>query len=240
MPERLRALLDQEQTAGHPAAAIGWGGRVRGLYIFAESLRPHARDVVAACRELGMDVAVLTGDHEARGRQIASQLGVRVEAGLLPEQKTQRLGADRASGPVAMVGDGINDAPALAAADVGIAMGCGTDLARDSAEICLVGDDLRQLPWIITLSRRTVSTIRQNLAWSFGYNSVGVLLAASGRLHPALAAALMLASSLIVISNSLRLNRLCEHELTHEPGGFEQRSARLSQPPPRPVAEAHV
>lgn len=208
LPDRLRALLDQEETAGHPVAGIGWEGRVRGLYVFAESLRPHAADMMDACREIGMDLGVLTGDHPARGRQLAAELGVRVEAGLLPEQKIDCVRAARQSGCVAMIGDGINDAPALAAADVGIAMGCGTDLARDSAEVCLVGDDLRQLPWVIALSRLTVKTIRQNLAWAFGYNAVGVLIAATGRLHPALAAALMLVSSLIVISNSLRLKRI--------------------------------
>jgi heavy metal translocating P-type ATPase len=237
LPERLRARLDQDQTAGHPVVAIGWEGRVRGLYVFAESLRPHAAEVVSMCRGLGLDVAVLTGDHEARGRQIADELSVRVEAGLLPEQKIQCVRAARHFGPVAMVGDGINDAPALAAADVGIAMGCGTDLARDTAEVCLVGDDLRQLPWIIALSRRTVRTIRQNLAWAFGYNSVGVLVAASGRLHPALAAALMLASSLIVISNSLRLNR-DDEDLDTSGGGLpKDGAAQLPRVLPRSVAE---
>ena len=125
---------------------------------------------------------MLTGDHAGRGRAIAQQLGVTVEAELLPAEKVAAIEKARAAvGPVCMVGDGINDAPALAASDVGIALGCGTDVSRDSASVCLLGDDLSRIPWSIELARRTRRVIRWNLVWAFGYNSVGVACAAAGR-----------------------------------------------------------
>ena len=131
-----------------------------------------------------------------------------VECDLRPDQKVDMLRQIREQyGAVAMVGDGINDAPALAASDVGIAMGCGADVSRDSAQVCLLSNDVSRIPWAINLARRTRSVIRQNLFWAFGYNSVGVVFAACGLLNPALAAGLMIASSLLVITNSLRLMR---------------------------------
>lgn len=215
VPQRLRSLLDQEETAGHPVVLVGWEGRARGVFVFEESLRPEAISAIGECRNLSLDVAILTGDGEARGRQIAKQLSVRVYAGLLPEEKTRLVLAAREQfGSVAMLGDGINDAPALAAADVGVALGCGTDATRDSADLCLFDDDLLGLPRAVSLSKRTVRTIRQNLLWAFGYNSAGVAVAATGWLHPAVAAGLMLVSSVIVIFNSLRLNSLDGHPVS--------------------------
>ncbi len=187
-------------------ALVGWDGEVRGLFVFAERWRPGFDQVIAWLMNAGLDVGILTGDHAGRGRAIAGDLGVTVAAELLPGQKVEAIDSTRRLfGPVAMVGDGINDAPALAASDVGIALGCGTDVSRDSAAICLLADDLTRIPWAIELARRTVRVIRQNLFWAFVYNSMGVVAAALGLLNPALAALLMVASSAIVIGNSLRL-----------------------------------
>jgi len=131
---------------------------------------------------------------------------LRIECDLRPEQKVEMLRQIREQhGAVAMVGDGINDAPALAVSDVGIAMGCGADVSRDSAQVCLLSNDVSRVPWAIDLAKRTRTVIRQNLFWAFGYNAVGVILAACGMLNPAVAAGLMIVSSLLVISNSMRL-----------------------------------
>jgi heavy metal translocating P-type ATPase len=194
------------EIEGRTYALIGWGGECRGVFRFDEELRAGASAAIEQCRSLGLDLGVLTGDHAARGRALAGELGVTVEAGLMPADKVSALRETaRAIGPVAMVGDGVNDGPALAASDLGVALACGTDLARDSAAVCLLGDDLTRLPWAIALARQTVRVIRGNLAWAFGYNSVGVLAAALGWLSPAIAACLMTGSSLVVITNSLRL-----------------------------------
>lgn len=211
---RLSAALNDPAHAAQPLVAIGYDGRVRGLFVLEESLRPEAATALEACQTLGLDQSILTGDRQARGAALAARLGRPVLAELLPEQK---LAAIRAAhdrfGRVAMVGDGLNDAPALAAADVGIALGCGADVSRDSAGVCLATNDLNLVPWSCQLARQTVHTIRTNLAWSFGYNGVGVIVALFGRLHPALAAALMVISSLMVLANSLRLSPVVESSL---------------------------
>lgn len=177
----------------------------------AEQLRRDLLD----CHEVGCqcsaecDSAHAADRHEHPRRPEAVPTSrLTIVSDLRPDQKVAMLRQIRRQhGPVAMVGDGINDAPALAASDVGIAMGCGADVSRDSAQVCLLSNDISRIPWAIRLAQRTRSVIRQNLFWAFGYNSVGVLFAACGVLNPAVAAGLMIVSSLLVISNSLRLMR---------------------------------
>jgi heavy metal translocating P-type ATPase len=194
------------RCGGKSLSAIGWDGQVRGVFVFSETVRSEAPAALARCAALGCDVGVLTGDEPPRARVLAEQLGVAVSAGLMPQAKVAALhDARRLLGPVAMVGDGVNDAPALAASDVGIALGCGTDLSRESANVCLLSDDLTGVPWAIELARRSVRIMRQNLFWAFGYNTLGIALAATGWLNPAWAAAAMVVSSLLVVTNSLRL-----------------------------------
>lgn len=187
---------------------LGWEGTVRGAFVLEERLRAESESAIAACRRLGLYQTVLTGDRAERAAVLQALLNLPVAAHLLPEEKQSAVRAvGAAHGCVAMVGDGLNDAPALAAADVGLALGCGADVSREAAEVCLLPNDLRLVPWAIEHARRTVATIRQNLLWSFGYNSVGVAAAAGGMLHPALAAVLMVLSSLMVLGNSLRLRQ---------------------------------
>jgi len=214
MSSRLRWEIAMAQKDGKSISAISWQGEIRGLFVFSETLRREALEAIAECVALGCDVAVLTGDEQARGRQLARQLNVRVAAGLTPEAKVAAIEvARREFGPVAMVGDGVNDAPALAACDVGIALGCGADLSHESASVCLLADDLTKAPWAIALARRSVRVIRQNLFWAFAYNTVGIALAAAGWLNPAWAASAMVVSSLLVVGNSLRLQ-------SESPGSF--------------------
>ncbi|MBX3433822.1 MAG: cation-translocating P-type ATPase [Pirellulales bacterium] len=216
VPDDLIEALAEADAGDATLAYFGWGSHVRGVLVFDEQLRPATRLALTEFRQLGVDPIVLTGDRFARAARIADDLGVAVRAELLPEQKVAALAELRAGvepdGTVAMIGDGLNDAPALAAADVGIALGCGAELSRDAAGVCLLGDDLRRAAWAIALARRTVRTIRQNLFWAFVYNAGGMALAATGKLAPVWAALAMAASSLIVIGNSLRLSRFPEPE----------------------------
>ncbi len=206
-PSAALAEVIANNDGERPLTCVGWSGEVQGIFLFADRLRPEASDAVRQLRDMGMDLAVLTGDRTHRTHPLGRALAVPVHAELLPHEKLAMIEKKTGEGKglVAMVGDGINDAPALVGADVGIAMGCGADVTRDVADICLLGNDLRRLGWSIDLARRTVRTIRQNLFWACAYNSIGVGLAAAGWLNPIVAAAAMAGSSLFVISNSLRL-----------------------------------
>lgn len=186
----------------------GWEGEAKGLLAFGDKVRPEAKEAVEALRGLGFQFGLLSGDHEAVARAVAEEVGIEeVKAPLLPSEKVEAVLASQAFGAVAMVGDGINDAPALAAASVGIAMGSGTDLAKETADVSIVGGDLRKIPWLIRLARATRRTIRGNLFWAFFYNALGLTLAALGALTPILAALAMVISSLFVILNSLLLDK---------------------------------
>jgi heavy metal translocating P-type ATPase len=211
----LRAVLDRAHEVGQSLSCIGWGGIVRSVFLFREEIRPEAGSALARLREQGIILRVLTGDHAGRGAAVARELGLHVEAELLPADKVafvQRFQA--ALGRVAMVGDGLNDAAALAVSDVGIAMGCGTSLTHSAADICLLGNDLRRLPWAVALARQTVRVIRQNLLWAFLYNVVGIGLACTGRLNPVLAALAMVVSSALVVTNSVRLQGRLGREIS--------------------------
>lgn len=194
------------ERAGDSVALLCWGGAVRGGFRIEEELRGNAREVLDWFRGEGFDLGILTGDNKARARAVGEALGVDARGGLLPEEKAGAIEeARRIAGPTGMVGDGVNDAPALAVSDLGIAMGTGADVARDSARVCLIGDDLAGLVRARRLATRTVGIVRGNLFWAFGYNVVGVGVAVCGWLNPAFAAFLMVASSLMVVLNSSRL-----------------------------------
>ena len=213
MDERRLAIANSVERAvaavrAHASFAfIGWGGQVKGVFVLVERIRPETSRALDECRQLGVRPIVLTGDTSARAARLETELETMVLFERLPEEKVAAIELARRGGRlVGMVGDGINDAPALAAADVGIAMGCGADLSRDSAAVCLLSNDLLRLPWTISLARQTVRIIRQNLFWAFIYNIIGIGLAVSGRLNPIWAGVAMVASSFLVITNSLRLN----------------------------------
>ncbi len=216
VPLSLRVQLDRMRMAADQQAAsivlLSIDRIPVVAFLISESVRPEAQAALQQISDQTEAVHVLSGDRPSKGQFLKEQLnvpGLNIECSLNPEQKVLRVAeVRRQHGNTVMVGDGINDAPALAASDVGIAMGCGADVSRDSAQICLLSNDLMRIPWAIDLAKRTQAVIRQNLFWAFGYNAVGVCLAASGILNPAIAAGLMIASSLLVISNSLRLLRV--------------------------------
>jgi len=200
---------------------------VVGLIAVADPLKPEARDAVDSLRALGLEVAIVSGDRPEAVERVARELGVaRVFAGVLPDQKSLIVADEQGRGRVVvMVGDGLNDAPALARADVGIALGSGTDVALETAPVAILSNDLRSVPAAIRLSRRTLRTIRQNLFWAFAYNVIGIPLAAFGLLNPMIAALAMAFSSVSVLLNSLRLR------------GFEPNRGRSRAPftPSAPV-----
>jgi P-type E1-E2 ATPase len=188
---------------------IGIGGRAAALLGMADPLHPESRAAIAALRRLGVQVRILSGDRHAAVSYIAGKLGVDAyEAELTPEQKLARVRALASEGRVAMVGDGINDAPALAAADVGIAIGTGADVAREAADICLVGHSPRLIAEAIQASRGSTHVMWQNLFWAVIYNVVMLPVAIFTPLPPAWATAAMMCSSLTVVGNALRLRRI--------------------------------
>ncbi|WP_082778073.1 heavy metal translocating P-type ATPase [Tsukamurella pseudospumae] len=207
LPAELRARFDEAQALGGTAVLVGWDGAARGVLVVADEVKPTSADAVARLVGLGLRPIMLTGDNERAARAIAARVGVdEVIADVLPTEKVDAVRRLQAEGrAIAMVGDGVNDAAALAQADLGIAMGTGTDAAIEAADLTLVSGDLRTVVDAIRLSRRTLGTIRTNLFWAFAYNAAALPLAAAGLLNPMLAGAAMALSSVFVVSNSLRL-----------------------------------
>lgn len=207
-PELL-AAKESAEAEGSSAVLVAWDGRARGVLVVADRVAPSSAEAVAQLRALGLDPVLLTGDNATVARRVGDEVGIeRVIAGVLPQQKVAVVTELQAEGRVvAMVGDGVNDAAALAQADLGLAMGTGTDAAIEAADITLVRGDLRSAADAVRLSRRTFRTIRTNLFWAFAYNVAAIPLAALGLLNPMIAGAAMAASSVFVVGNSLRLRR---------------------------------
>ncbi|MGN7979366.1 heavy metal translocating P-type ATPase [Microbacterium sp. 22195] len=204
--ELLSAKADAE-SAGQTAILVAWDGAPRGMIVVADEVKATSAEAVAQLKALGLTPVLLTGDNQAAARHIAAQVGIdEVIAEVLPADKVAVVARLQAEGRVvAMVGDGVNDAPALAQADLGMAMGTGTDAAIQASDITLVRGDLRAASDAIRLSRRTLGTIKDNLFWAFAYNTAAIPLAALGLLNPMLAGAAMAFSSVFVVGNSLRL-----------------------------------
>nr|WP_081473401.1 heavy metal translocating P-type ATPase [Leucobacter chromiiresistens] len=201
------AAKARAEGEGKTVVAVGWDGRARGVLVVADAVKPTSARAVAELRGLGLTPVLLTGDNAAVARRIGAEVGIdEVIAEVLPQEKVAVVARmQRAGRVVAMVGDGVNDAPALAQADLGLAMGSGTDAAIEAADITLVGGDLRAAVDAIRLSRRTLATIKTNLFWAFAYNVAAIPIAALGMLNPMLAGAAMAFSSVFVVGNSLRL-----------------------------------
>ena len=209
LPADLAEARQTAEAAGRTAVAVGWDGSARGLLVVADTVKETSASAVAGLRELGLHPVLLTGDNERAARAIAAEVGIdEVIAEVLPAQKVSAVRELQASGrTVAMVGDGVNDAAALAQADLGIAMGTGTDVAIEASDLTLVRGDLRTTVDAIRLSRSTLRTIKGNLFWAFAYNVAAIPLAVAALLNPLVAGAAMAFSSVFVVSNSLRLRR---------------------------------
>jgi Cu+-exporting ATPase len=209
LADPLRAARDAAEESGLTAVTVGWDGAVRAVLVVADAVRPTSAEAVRRLRALGLTPVLLTGDNRAVAASVAREVGIdqdRVIAEVLPEDKAAVVARLQAEGrTVAMVGDGVNDAAALARADLGLAMGTGTDAAIEAADLTLVRGDLRAAADAIRLSRRTLGVIKGNLFWAFGYNVAALPLAAFGLLNPMIAGAAMAFSSVFVVSNSLRL-----------------------------------
>jgi Cu+-exporting ATPase len=205
----LLAAVDDAQAHGQTPIVAGWDGELRGVIVVADTVKDTSAEAIASLRALGLRPVLLTGDNERAARAVAASVGIdEVIADVMPEDKVEVVRRLQAGGAVvAMAGDGVNDAAALAQADLGLAMGTGTDVAIEASDLTLVRGDLRAAADAIRLSRRTLGTIKTNLFWAFAYNVAAIPLAATGLLNPVVAGAAMAFSSIFVVSNSLRLRR---------------------------------
>jgi Cu+-exporting ATPase len=209
MPEELEQARAAAEAEGRTAVAVGWDGAARGLLVVADTVKPTSAEAVRRLRSLGLRPVLLTGDNPAAARAVAREVGIGgtdVIAEVLPADKVAVVRRLQEEGRVvAMVGDGVNDAAALAQADLGLALGTGADVAIQASDLTLVRGDLRAAADAIRLARRTLATIKGNLFWAFAYNVAALPLAAAGLLNPMIAGAAMAFSSVFVVSNSLRL-----------------------------------
>ncbi|GAA4377576.1 heavy metal translocating P-type ATPase [Nocardioides caricicola] len=219
LDDELAGAMAHARAQGRTAVAVGWDGAARGVLVVADRVKPTSREAVDQLKALGLTPVLLTGDNRAVAEQIAAEVGIdRVVAEVLPQDKVAVVRDLQGEGKVvAMVGDGVNDAAALAQADLGLAMGTGTDVAIEAADITLVRGDLRSAADAIRLSRRTLGTIKVNLFWAFAYNVAAIPLAALGLLNPMLAGAAMAFSSVFVVGNSLRLRSFASHAVSTTP-----------------------
>jgi Cu+-exporting ATPase len=209
LDEELAQACERAESVGASVVAVAWEGRVVGLLAVSDTVKPTSRQAVAELRALGLEPVLLTGDNARAANAVAREVGINeVVAEVLPEDKARVVAERQAAGAVvAMVGDGVNDAVALAQADLGIAMGTGTDVAIEASDLTLVRGDLRAAADAVRLSRKTLSTIKGNLFWAFAYNVAAIPLAVLGLLNPLIAGAAMSLSSVFVVTNSLRLRR---------------------------------
>ena len=213
MPIDISRQASAWKEAGFVIVYAGWDGVIRGIIALGESVRPEAKDALHQLQSRGLDLGVLTGDETASGERWERALGIPVQAALTPDEKMKRLTEN-----AAMIGDGINDGPALASATVGLAMNHGADVARTAADVVMMRDDLRIVPWLFDLSRESMKRVRQNLGWAVIYNGIGIVLAMAGLLQPVFSAFAMVASSIFVTSNAMKMNKfpILQEETTVE------------------------
>lgn len=212
--ENLRQQV--EDNSEQATVLFGWNRQVQGVFFVSEEIRPEAAETFDRLRQSGLQMLILTGDRSDRAIQIEAATGIPAIGELLPEDKVTEL--EKLPKPMGMVGDGINDAIALAVADVGIAMDCGADVSRDAADVCLMGSTLKNLPWAIGVAKAARQTVIRNLIWAVGYNVVGIGFAVTGNLSPIIAAIAMVGSSLFVLTSSLRLATYANKHLADRNG----------------------